>query len=99
MPQSLHKILLHGYEIIQRMSLPIGLMSEETQEARNKDFKKYREHFARKFSREKTNEDLLKRLLCSSDPVISSMRKIATNKKFKHFPADVLTLIKQCNPQ
>ena len=51
MPSSVHKILLHGYLVIERMTLPIGMMSEEALESRNKDFKKYREHFTRKSSR------------------------------------------------
>ena len=51
------------------------MMFEEAQEARNKKFKKYREDFARKVSRKKTNDDLMRRLLCSSDPLIGSLRK------------------------
>lgn len=44
MPTSVHKILIHGTQIIKALSiLPIGQFSEESQEARNKDIKKYRE--------------------------------------------------------
>ena len=50
-------------------------MSEEAQEARNKEIRRYRESFTRKTSRHNTNEDLLKRLLISSDPYITSLRK------------------------
>ena len=86
MPQSLHKILIHGAEVIESLSLPIGLLSEEAQEARSKNLKKYREHHSRKSSRMKTNVDVMKRLLCTSDPVISSYRKTISsiNKKFPH---------------
>ena len=63
------------------MTIPIGLLSEETTEPWNKDFKKYREHFTRKCDRIKCNEDLFKRLFCSSDPVISSLRTIVSTKK------------------
>ncbi len=41
MPQSLHKILIHGWQVIDQMVLLIGMMSEEAQEACNKDFKKF----------------------------------------------------------
>ena len=34
MPQTLHKILIHGLIIIQSFSIPIGLLSEEPQEAK-----------------------------------------------------------------
>jgi len=51
-------------------------MSEEAQEARNKDLKNIREIYSRKYSRIETNEDLLHGLLVSSDPLISSLRKL-----------------------
>ena len=75
MSQSVHKFLVHGHAIIARQYFPIGLMLEEAQEARNKDFKKFREDFSRKTSRIDTNRDLVNRLLVSSDPVITSLRK------------------------
>ena len=53
MPQSLHRILIHGGSVIERFNLPIGLYSEEAQEAKIKDFKKFRESFCRKISRKK----------------------------------------------
>ncbi|XP_050525962.1 uncharacterized protein LOC126896864 [Daktulosphaira vitifoliae] len=71
MPASVHKILLHGAHIIQYAPLPIGNLSEEAQESRNKDYKMYREHHTRKNSRLNTNEDLIHILLISSDPYIS----------------------------
>ena len=74
MPPSVHKVLFHGSDIIKSLNLPIGLYSEEAQEARNKDFKRIREHHTRKMSRIETNEDLIHGLLISSDPVISSLR-------------------------
>lgn len=72
MPSSVHKILIHGADIIQNAALPIGMMSEEALESRNKDFRFIREHHTRKMSREKTIEDLFNYLLLSSDPLISS---------------------------
>lgn len=73
MPSSVHKILIHGADIIQNAVLPIGMMSEEALESRNKDFRYVREHHTRKMSRKQTMEDLFHHLLLSSDPLISSL--------------------------
>ena len=92
MPPTVHKVLLHGADIISQALLPIGQLSEEAQEARNKDFKNYRESFSRKMSRTKTNEDVLHLLLITSDPFISSLRK-KSKKKFSTFDKDALSLL------
>lgn len=45
MPSSVHKILIHGESIIKHFAvLPIGQLSEDAQESRNKDYKNYRLH-------------------------------------------------------
>lgn len=90
MPPSVHKILIHGAEIISFFNMiPIGKLSEEASEARNKDFRNIREHHARKHNRESTNKDILHNFLLSSDPYISEQRpKINTHKKL--FSEDVL---------
>lgn len=36
----LHKYFIHGLELIKYALLPIGNLTEEAQETRNKDFKK-----------------------------------------------------------
>ena len=72
MPTSVHKVLIHGAEIISHAILPIGQLGEEAQEAKNKDFKFIREHRTRKDSPEHTNIDLFNYFLLSSDPIISS---------------------------
>jgi len=58
--------------------LSIGNLTQEAQEAHNKDFKKYCENNSRKFSREIT--DIFNFFLLSSDPVISSKRKLCKKK-------------------
>lgn len=63
MPPTLHKYFIHGPEIVSSALFPIGQLTEEAQEALNKDFKKNREHYSRKCSREKTNSDILQLLL------------------------------------
>jgi len=80
LPASVHKILIHGTQIVENAILPIGLLSEEAQEARNKDMKRFRENNTRKISRKHTMEDLFNNLLISSDPLISSIRKISNKK-------------------
>lgn len=76
MPSSVHKILIHGESIIRHFAvLPIGNLSEDAQESRNKDYKKFRLNHARKCSRSATNQDVFHGLLFTSDPYISSIRK------------------------
>lgn len=81
MPVTVHKILCHGKDIIETCILPIGQLSEEASEARNKDIRNYRENFTRKTSRVDTNRDLLYRLLVSSDPYICSLRTAPKTKR------------------
>lgn len=76
MTPTMHKILVHGAVIIKNALLPIGQLTEEAAEARNKHFRSYRLDFARKFSRESCNRDIFNRLLLSSDPLMSCRRKI-----------------------
>lgn len=92
MPQSIHKLLIHGGQLIKEAPLPIGLLSEEAQEHRNKDYKRYREHHTRKCSREKSMEDILHMLLVSSDPLINSFRN-KRQKKSSQLSQEVLALL------
>jgi hypothetical protein len=75
-----HKILIQGAIVIETALLPIGQLSEEAAEARNKYFRLYRQNFARKFSRVSCKLDVLNRLLLSSDPAITGMRPVPRNK-------------------
>lgn len=111
MPTSVHKILIHGYEIIESMLLPIGQMSEEAQESCNKFIRSFREDFARKFSRKTNMEDIFQRLLVASDPLISSLRRLPVKKLkslspeaiellvFPDIPEDPLSLIESENDE
>lgn len=74
MSATVHKILYHGEDVIKYHLVPLGDLSEEAQEKRNKDYRFYREHNTRKMSRNFTNEDLFNILLATSDPFISSIR-------------------------
>ncbi|KAG6462459.1 hypothetical protein O3G_MSEX013270 [Manduca sexta] len=81
MPSSVHKLLMHGADIIKHFgAIPIGKLSEEAAEARNKDFRHYRENHSRKINRIATNEDIFHNLLLSSDPKITSLRPRMTKQ-------------------
>lgn len=73
MPATIHKVLIHGGQIIQNSLLPVGMLGEEASEARNKNYKNFRLHHSRKSSRSANLEDLFCRALDSSDPIISSI--------------------------
>ncbi|XP_055903188.1 uncharacterized protein LOC129939232 [Eupeodes corollae] len=92
MPPTVHKLLIHGPDVVHSALLPIGQLTEEAQEARNKDFKTYREHFSRKCSRKKCNEDVLNLLLITSDPLITSLRQMP-KKTVRTLPKEVFDLI------
>lgn len=52
MSVTMHKILMHGWQIIGASPLPIGMLSEQAGESRNKFWRYDREHHTRKISRE-----------------------------------------------
>ncbi|XP_050530607.1 uncharacterized protein LOC126899604 [Daktulosphaira vitifoliae] len=92
MPSSVHKILIHGADVINAALLPIGQLSEEAAEANNKEYKKFREHHTRKNTRYNTNEDLIHMLLVASDPYLSSIRKLP-KKPIRELTDDVMSLL------
>ena len=81
---SLHKLLSHSSELIRTCNNSHGLkdFSEEAVEVCNKLIRKYREHLSRKFSFSQNTRDIFIRLLCNSDPVLNTFRKI-TNLNVK----------------
>lgn len=84
MPSSVHKLLVHGADICQHFSfIPIGMMSEEASEARNKDFRSIREKHTRKIGRIQTNEDLIHNLLVSSDPYVTYIKPKFSKEQHK----------------
>lgn len=86
MPSSCHMLLIQGGTIIRSLLVPIGQLSEEAQEARNKDFKRCRESYTRKSSPVKTNEGIIHHLLVTSDPYLASLRKIHPDKMKELLP-------------
>lgn len=91
MPPSVHKLLIHGPIIVKEAILPIGELSEEAQETKNKDIRRYRESHTRKISPEKVNEDLFHRLILSSDPYLSSFA--IGQKPRRRIDGDMLELV------
>lgn len=74
MTATVHKIVLHGNDVIKHCLLPIGQLFEEPSEARNKHYKSFREHFTRKTGRiDITNIYFLRRLIVTFDPIMSSI--------------------------
>nr|CAI5862443.1 unnamed protein product [Callosobruchus analis] len=51
MPASIHKVLIHGADVMDKLLLPIGQISEEALEARHKECRYFRQCNARKTSR------------------------------------------------
>lgn len=83
MPSSVHKLLVHGPDIISFFEIPIGQLSEEALEASHKEFRRNRLNHTRKASRIYTNIDLMTVLLLKSDPKLSQHRH--TGKYSKYF--------------
>lgn len=99
MSPTLHKVLSHGAAVIREAILPIGQLSEEAAEARNKHIRTYRLDYSRKFSRIECNQDVLNRLLLTSDPLLTGMRKTKSKNKKPLF-IEVLNLLDEndiCN--
>ena len=84
MPSSVHKLLVHGQDIINNFDLPIGQLSEDALESRHKDVRKQRLSHTRKSSRVNTNIDLMNALLLSSDPFLSSLRNSPKRRKIDY---------------
>lgn len=94
MPASIHKILIHGADVINHVALPIGLMSEEALEARNKDFRRIRLSHSRKDKRVNTMQDVMNGLFISSVPFIISLSKSSRlPKRPVHLHKDVIRLL------
>lgn len=92
MSPTMHTILMHGTAVITHALLPIGQLSEEAAEARNKHFRLYRQNFSRKFSRIDCNTDVINRLLLTSDPYISSCRS-KQRKKTSPFSQEAVSMM------
>ncbi|CAH2101370.1 unnamed protein product [Euphydryas editha] len=84
MPTTLQKILIHGHQIVEKVGVAIGLLSEDAEESRNKDIRQYRQQFSRKFSRKM--EDTYYSLMISSDPYITRVIRPRRNRVIRSRP-------------
>jgi len=95
MPPSVHKILIHGRQIVENSVLPVGYFGEEGSEGRNKFYKQDRQFHARKTSRKHNLEDIFNRAMDTSDPIISSINlasRIRSQKKLP-LPSEVIDML------
>ena len=74
MTVTIHKILVHGKDIIESTTILYGMLSEQAVEARNKFWRHDRDHHTRKMFRKITMLDLFHCALEFSDPLISAIR-------------------------
>ncbi|XP_076674657.1 LOW QUALITY PROTEIN: uncharacterized protein LOC143372392 [Andrena cerasifolii] len=93
MPVSVHKILIHGSQIVENFTPPIGSFSEEALECRNKNIRQYREDHTQKRSLLQANKDLFHRLLELSDPYLVTKYGIPPKKKKENIPEEVGKLL------
>lgn len=61
---------MHGSKIVSAAMLPIGMLTEEAQESRNNDYKRYRMSHSRKCNRLSTSQDIFHTTLASSNWLI-----------------------------
>ncbi|KAG8179246.1 hypothetical protein JTE90_004074 [Oedothorax gibbosus] len=59
MSTTVHKLLIHGSDIMNSLPLPLGQLSEDVLEASHKLYKNLRLFHSRKTSRINTNTDIL----------------------------------------
>ena len=88
---TLHRVLVHGKEIVQATPLAIGITSEEGSEANTKFARHFLKHHTRKTSNTNTIVDLFNRLMNISDPLVIAFSK-ETEKKTREIQADLAVL-------
>lgn len=68
---TVHKLLVHGSQLLQLSKIPLGSLSEQALESRNKYIKKFKLKHTFKSSRENINKDLFNSLTLHSWPNLS----------------------------
>jgi putative intracellular protease/amidase len=92
-PPSLHRVLVHGKEIVEATPLPIGITSEEGAESNTKFARRFHENHTRKTSQEDTMSDLYHRMMDISDPIVVAMSPQPKTMPEKHLPPDMAELL------
>ena len=96
MNAGVHIVLIHGADIIASLKHPVGELSEEAQECRNKDLKRIRTFNTRKRSLKSCNYDTLTGMLTASDPLIATInyrKQRNKSKKVKPIRKEVIELL------
>ena len=93
LPPTLHRVLVHGKDIIKATPIAIGITSEEGSEANAKFARKFMQHHTRKTAHKDTMFDLFHRLLDISDPFVVAQSFASNKKQIQNIPADMALLI------
>jgi hypothetical protein len=92
-PPSLHRVLVHGKEIVEATPLPIGMTSEEGAVSNTKFARRFLENHTRKTSQEDTISDLFHRMMDISDPIVVAMSPQPKAMPEKYLPPDMAELL------
>ncbi|XP_076656381.1 uncharacterized protein LOC143361026 [Halictus rubicundus] len=93
MTPTVHKILIHGKQILEQCILPPGYLGEDAAESKNKYYKYDMAHHARQNSRKNNLHDVFHRAMGTSDPFISTIslnNRRQKQYKNKLLPSEVL---------
>ena len=90
---TLHRVLVHGKDIIKAIPVSIGATSEEGSEANAKFARKFLKHRTRKTALKDTMFDLFHRLLDISDPFVVARSFVVHKKQILNIPADMALLL------
>ena len=93
-PPTLHKVLVHGKEIIKATPMPVGWTNEEGSESNTKFTRRFHTSHTRKTSQEDTMSDLFNRLMDICDPIAVSYSK-EKKKQQEFISEDMAGLFKQ----
>lgn len=95
LPTAVHKILYHGRVFAEEFIIPIGMMSEEAQVARNKDSTSFFRRHAGKESKQEVMGNVMKFMMILGDPMMSMADLISRKEKqnWNCFEEDVQSLI------
>jgi hypothetical protein len=92
-PPSLHRVLVHGKEIVEATHLPIGITCKEGAESNTKFARRFHENHTRKTSQEDTMSDLFHQMMDFSDPIVVAMSPQTKTMPEKHFPPEMAELL------
>ena len=94
---TVYNILDDSSPIIQHHSLLIGVPTEEAQEARHKECRRFRLHNTKKNARDNCNFDWLSLLLVSPDPIVDGYRDPLPKQGKTH--GKVVEILLESNPE